>query len=181
MKHRLTRIYTRTGDRGTTALADGAKVSKDDPRIEALGCVDELNSMIGVLRAETDAADADLEAIQQDLFDLGGQLALPGERVFPPEAVARLEARIDQLNADLPPLTEFVLPGGANGAAPCHLARAICRRCERRLFAALDGETSQEIEAAGRYLNRLSDLLFVLARTLARANGAQEPLWRGRR
>lgn len=182
MKHRLTRIYTRTGDRGTTSLADGSTAAKTDPRIEALGAVDELNSALGVLRAQALAAepDGDLQQVQQDLFDLGGQLALPGETVLGAQAVARLEQRIDRWNAELPPLTEFVLPGGANGAAECHLARAICRRAERRLLAAADPAADAAAAAALRYLNRLSDLLFVLARVLARANGAAEPLWRGR-
>ena len=178
MGNRLTRIVTRTGDDGSTGLADGQRVRKDDPRIEACGEVDELNSAIGVLASSgqlpTGMPELLLE-VQHDLFDLGGGLALPGTELVGESHIARLEAAIGHWNAALPPLREFILPGGNARAAACHMARTICRRAERRTWALADASS------AGRpalcYLNRLSDLLFVLARVLARADGG-EVLWR---
>lgn len=179
MGNRLSKIVTRTGDTGTTGLADGSRVAKDSPRIEALGAVDELNSGIGLLRAAP-ALPANCAAwllrIQHDLFDLGGELAIPGHVAVTGTQVQQLEALVEELNAQLPPLKEFILPGGGRAAADCHMARAICRRAERRVISlARDEEVG---EHAPIYLNRLSDLLFVLCRILARDEGGIEVLWR---
>ena len=177
MGHRLSKIYTRTGDDGTTGLGDGARVSKDSSRVEAFGCVDELNSLIGVVRAADlpDTVDDVLGRIQHTLFDLGGELCIPGHQLITASKVDDLEAAIDALNADLPALREFILPGGNPAAAGCHVARSVCRRAERRVLT-LSREETVNPEAL-RYLNRLSDLLFVTARTLARRNGGAEVLW----
>ena len=179
MGHRLSRIYTRTGDRGTTGLADGSRVDKDSARIEALGEVDELNSLIGaILVHELDPAlHEGLVDVQHALFDIGGELAIPGARTVDARYVTGLEERLDQLNAGLAPLKEFILPGGGAAAVAAHVARAACRRAERRLVAlSRDEEVNAE---SRRYLNRLSDLLFVLARTLARGGGG-EVYWQPR-
>lgn len=177
MGQRLTRIYTRTGDDGSTGLADGSRVRKDDLRIEALGAVDELNSAVGVLLA--DVPDGDLRNIladvQHDLFDLGGELSIPGHTLMTEGHSARLEAALDTLNATLPTLKEFVLPGGTRGAAAAHLARAICRRAERRVIA-LSARESQPPTLV-QYLNRLSDLLFVIARICNHRHGGGDVLW----
>ena len=177
MANRLTRIYTRTGDGGTTGLADGSRVAKDSPRIEAIGAVDELNSTLGVLLAETlpDAIGAGLRDAQHDLFDLGGELSIPGHALMSESHVARLEQLLERFNAGLPPLKDFVLPGGARTAALAHLARATCRRTERRVVALAAKEAVQAF--AVQYLNRLSDLLFVLARVLNREAGCPDVLW----
>jgi cob(I)alamin adenosyltransferase len=177
MGHRLTRIYTRTGDAGTTGLADGSRVAKDAPRIEAIGAVDELNSALGVLLAETlsDVVRSSLQDAQHDLFDLGGELSIPGHAIMSENHVARLEQLLDRFNAALPPLKDFVLPGGARTAALAHLARSICRRAERRVVAL--GATQAVPAFAVQYLNRLSDLLFVLARALNREAGRPDVLW----
>lgn len=176
MAYRISRVTTRSGDDGTTGLAGGARLSKDDPRIEALGAVDELNCQLGLLLALVAGMEAcrQVEAVQQDLFDLGaiiaqGKLDWKGE-----EKSAQLERWIEELNAALPPLEEFVLPGGGREAAQCHVARAVCRRAERRAMALQDLPKTARI-----YLNRLSDLLFVLARALAEETGGSESLWRG--
>lgn len=177
MANRLTRIYTRTGDGGTTGLADGSRVAKDAPRVEAIGAVDELNSILGVLLAEQlpDAVSAGLRDAQHDLLDLGGELSMPGHALMSENHVARLEHRLDQLNATLPALRDFVLPGGARSAALAHFARTICRRAERRVVAL---GTSEAVPAcAVQYLNRLSDLLFVFARVLNREAGQPDVLW----
>jgi len=184
MSNRLTRIYTRSGDKGTTSLASGAKVAKDHPRIEALGDTDELNCLLGLLLAElTEASQlhAILRQCQNDLFDLGGELAVADENytVITAKIIAGLEQQIDDLNSHLPPLKEFILPGGNRAAALCHQARSICRRAERRVVELARQETVNPEGAA--YLNRLSDLLFVAARTLARQNGCQEILWQPRK
>ncbi|MGH8496689.1 MAG: cob(I)yrinic acid a,c-diamide adenosyltransferase [Gammaproteobacteria bacterium] len=182
MGHRLSKIYTRTGDDGTTGLGDGSRVAKDDARVEAYGSVDEANSAIGVVLASPglprDIADCLIE-VQHDLFDLGGELCLPGWHAIDAGLVARLENDLDRFNADLPPLEEFILPGGGPAAAACHVARTICRRAERRLATlARRAEVNPDV---ARYLNRLSDLLFVLARVLARHEQGGEVLWkRGR-
>jgi cob(I)alamin adenosyltransferase len=176
---RLSKIYTRTGDDGTTGLADGTRVRKDEPRIEAIGDVDELNSAVGLLRAHIDSGDdidAMLESIQHRLFDLGGELAMPGHAFAEDAWSERLEGWLDGLNADLPPLQDFVLPGGNLPATHAHLARSICRRAERSLLRLSDTETVNS--AALKYLNRLSDLLFVIARVLARRGGGNEVNWR---
>ena len=175
---RLTKIYTRTGDDGTTGLADSSRVPKDSPRIDAIGDIDELNSVIGILRAAPDMAeeiDRVLEAIQHRLFDIGGELALPASRYVDDAWIARLEQWLDDLNADLPPLQEFVLPGGNTQAAHAHLARTVCRRAERSLLRL--SATEAVNSCALKYLNRLSDLLFVIARVLARRDGGQEITW----
>ncbi len=176
MPSRLSVIVTRTGDKGTTGLGDGRRVAKDDPRIEALGAVDELNSFLGLLAARASGFRDDVLAIQQTLFDLGGELSLPGRAFLKEEQVSRLEARIEALNQALPPLEEFVLPGGCEEAALAHVARSICRRAERRLVALSHRESVHPVSL--KYLNRLSDYLFVLARTLNRQAGAREILWK---
>lgn len=178
MGYRLSKIYTRTGDTGTTGLASGERVAKTDPRIEAFGAIDETNSAIGLVLAETDLDDpvrASLTRIQHDLFEVGAELSLPGYRKVDAAYVTRLEAELDALNATLPPLEEFVLPGGNRAAAACHLARTFCRRAERRTWAlAASVDLNPEVLS---YLNRLSDLLFVAARALARRSGGTETLW----
>lgn len=178
MANRLTKIYTRTGDAGTTGLADGSRVPKDALRIEAMGAVDELNSTLGVLLAETLPEDvrACLVDAQHDLFDLGGELSVPGHAAVGPAHVVRLESLLDQFNADLPPLRNFILPGGVRQAALAHVARAVCRRAERRLVALARAEQVPPVML--QYVNRLSDLLFVLARALNRRAGAGDVLWR---
>jgi cob(I)alamin adenosyltransferase len=180
--NRLSKIVTRTGDDGSTGLADRTRVPKESARIEACGTVDELNSAVGVLLAVEDlpaAMAAQLLEIQHDLFDLGGELAIPGSVVIAAHQVEGLEALVESWNAELPPLREFVLPGGGPGAASCHLARSICRRAERRCWALSRSEPLGP--QALRYLNRLSDLLFVLARVLARRAKGSEVMWRRQR
>ena len=181
MGHRLSKIYTRTGDGGTTGLGDGQRVAKDSLRIEALGTVDELNSHIGAILAQPvpEAVKRCLTAVQHDLFDLGGELCIPGHRLIEARHTEALEGWLDQFNAELPALKEFILPGGGVAASACHIARAVCRRAERRLTPLVREE---EVNAAlSSYLNRLSDLLFVIARTLSRAETGQEVLWQRQR
>ncbi|HUL41949.1 MAG TPA: cob(I)yrinic acid a,c-diamide adenosyltransferase [Burkholderiales bacterium] len=171
MKHRLTKIYTRTGDNGSTGLGDGTRVAKDSLRIAVIGEIDELNSCIGVLLAE----DLPLGVrtclcdIQNDLFDLGGELCLPGHVAIARRHVERLEKTLDSLNSDLPPLKEFILPRGSRAAALAHFARTVCRRAERSLVTLSKSEKVPELSA--NYINRLSDLLFVIARVLNREYG----------
>lgn len=179
MGHRLSKIYTRTGDEGSTGLGDGSRVAKDHARVEAYGTVDEANSAIGMVLAVPampDSARECLTRIQHDLFDLGAELCIPGHRVIGSAQIERLEMEIDAFNAALPALKEFILPGGGPAAAACHLARTICRRAERR------GWTLARMEPVAPealvYLNRLSDLLFVLARVLARHEHGTEVLWK---
>jgi cob(I)alamin adenosyltransferase len=181
MGHRLSRIVTRTGDDGTTGLADGSRVTKDSARIDAIGHVDELNSSLGVLLAEAlpEALGAELVAVQHDLFDLGGELSIPGHVAMSDAHVARLEEAVERYNAELGPLKEFVLPGGTRAAALAHVARTVCRRAERAVVHLAAHEPVGE--ASRRYLNRLSDLLFVLARTLNRAAGRGDVLWQKQR
>ena len=177
MGNRLSKIYTRTGDDGTTGLGDGSRVPKTDPRVEAMGSIDELNSVIGLLMTEDLPEDIShiFTDIQHTLFDLGGELSIPGYSLVTTKDVARLEETLDKLNADLTPLKEFILPGGCPSAAFCHQARSVCRRVERRLLAVND-ETP--ISATGlAYVNRLSDLLFVTARSLNRAAEHSDVLW----
>lgn len=175
---RLTKITTRTGDDGTTGLADGTRVTKDNFRICAMGSVDELNSHLGVLLAETlpDHLRTELLRIQNDLFDLGALLASPGAPAFDATKLSRLDASIAHYNANLPPLREFVLPGGTRAAALCHVARTVARRAERDLLHLMQSEIVPR--EALQYLNRLSDLLFVISRTLNRAAGTSEPCWK---
>jgi cob(I)alamin adenosyltransferase len=178
MGHRLSKIYTRTGDDGTTGLAGGERVDKCDARVEAFGTVDETNSALGLLLAEADLpapVRMSLQRIQHELFEIGAELSMPGYRAIEAAHVTRLEHDLDEMNADLPPLAEFVLPGGSRAAAICHLARTICRRAERRAWAA--AKTATLGPDLLRYLNRLSDLLFVMARCLARRDGGREVLW----
>ena len=175
---RLTKITTRTGDKGTTGLADGTRIGKDHARIAVLGSVDELNSQLGVLLAESLASDirAVLLQIQNDLFDLGGALALPTQDAFPESRIAWLDEQIACYNADLPALREFILPGGSRAGALCHVARTVARRAERDLVVlAQSGAVPQQ---ALPYLNRLSDLLFVLSRCINWTQAVAETLWR---
>ncbi|MCB1761948.1 MAG: cob(I)yrinic acid a,c-diamide adenosyltransferase [Gammaproteobacteria bacterium] len=179
MGYRLSKIYTRTGDNGTTGLADGRRVDKDSARIEAIGSVDELNSLIGVLIAQQvpEQISAILTGIQHRLFDLGGELSIPTMQLMRSEYIDQLEQVLDQFNNKLPPLKEFILPGGNLAAAHCHHARAVCRRAERRLTS-LSRQENEEVGAnALKYLNRLSDLLFVMGRVLARQHGGNEIFW----
>ena len=182
MGNRLSKIYTRTGDDGTTGLGDGSRVPKDSARVEAYGTVDELNSCIGVLLAVTGLPDevrACLTEVQHELFDMGGELCIPGHQAIVAQQVSRLERELDEFNERLPPLKEFILPGGGPAAAACHVARAVARRAERRVWTLARSETvGPEVM---KYLNRLSDLLFVLARVLARHERGTEVLWRHRR
>ena len=177
MGNRLSKIYTRTGDDGTTGLGDGTRVAKDSARVTAYGTVDEANSAIGLLLAAElpDGVRELLTRIQHQLFDLGGELCIPGHAAVFDADVDALEARLDHYNDDLPPLKDFILPGGGEAAARCHIARTVVRRAER------DAVTLSRHDAvrpqAIRYLNRLSDLLFVLARVLARSSGHGEVLW----
>ncbi len=177
MGNRLSKIYTRTGDDGTTGLGDGSRVDKDSLRVETFGTVDELNSVIGLVLASginDDVRDC-LTRTQHELFDLGGELCMPGHSLIPEICIDQLETDLDFFNEDLPPLKDFILPGGSEPAARCHLARTVCRRAERLMVSLAKVEETNEISL--RYLNRLSDLLFVLARVLARANGGSEILW----
>jgi cob(I)alamin adenosyltransferase len=175
--HRLSRIYTRTGDKGETGLGDGSRVAKDCARIEALGSVDELNSHIGLLLAEPVPVDIRtcLARVQHDLFDLGGELSIPGHVMLDEARIAALERELDRYNAPLPALKEFILPGCSAAASQAHVARTVCRRAERSVVR-LQREGAPPT-AGLRYLNRLSDLLFVLARTLNRAAGLPDVLW----
>jgi cob(I)alamin adenosyltransferase len=178
MGHRLSQIVTRTGDDGTTGLGDGSRVLKDTQRVEALGTVDELNCALGVLLATPlpeQRAVATLSEVQHDLFDVGGELAIPGSALLQAARVTWLEAQLEQFNRELPPLKEFVLPGGGTAAAQAHVARAVCRRAERSCWGL--ARTEPVRNEPMHYLNRLSDLLFVLARTFARAERGSEPLW----
>jgi cob(I)alamin adenosyltransferase len=178
MGNRLSRIYTRTGDNGSTGLGDGSRVAKDSLRVEAMGAVDEVNSCLGVLLAEPLDADiaGQLTEIQHDLFDLGGELSIPGYTAIRTDQVERLEHILDAHNDTLEPLKEFILPGGNRAAGVCHLARAMCRRAERRVTSLATGQTVSPILL--QYLNRLSDLLFVLARVINRRTGGGDVLWR---
>ena len=181
MGNRLTKIYTRTGDDGTTGLGTGERVGKDCPRVEAYGTVDELNSCVGLVLATPNLPGLihdSLTAIQHRLFDLGGELAVPGRDVIIADDSLDLETVLDKLNEDLPPLRDFVLPGGTPGASACHLARAVCRRAERRVIA-LQRHEPVNPESV-RYLNRLSDLLFVMSRVLCRLDGGHEIIWKPR-
>jgi cob(I)alamin adenosyltransferase len=181
MANRLSKIVTRTGDDGTTGLGDGSRSAKDAVRIAAIGDVDELNSQLGVLLAEPLPAPLQpvLLAIQHDLFDLGGELCIPGHTMITAAHVLRLDGWLAEYNASLPPLKEFSLPGGSRGAALAHVCRTICRRAERTIVALGRVET---LNAAPRqYVNRLSDLLFVLARVLNRAAGGNDVLWQHER
>jgi len=185
MGNRLSRIYTKTGDDGTTGLGDGTRVAKDSARVSAYGTVDEANSAIGLLLAaplpgpQAEAIATLLTTIQHQLFDLGGELCIPGHAAIQDGDVTALEAHLDAFNDPLPPLKDFILPGGGEAAARCHIARTVVRRAERETVT-LSHHDSVRPEAI-RYLNRLSDLLFVLARVLARDSGHGEVLWKHER
>jgi len=181
MAHRLSKITTRTGDRGDTGLGDGSRVSKSSARVHALGELDELNSAIGLVLAEKVPAEVSeaLSDVQHDLFDLGGEVSIPGHTILREEQVERLEATLERWNAELPALKEFILPGGTRAAAAAHLARTICRRAERSLVQL--NEKQKVNEPALRYLNRLSDLLFIAGRRLNRAAGGTDVQWRHER
>lgn len=181
MGHRLSKIYTRTGDAGTTGLGDGSRTDKDSPRVEAYGTVDELNATIGMLLAHDlpESISGPLVEVQHNLFDLGGELCVPGYSAIVAEQIGYLERVLDEHNAELPPLQEFILPGGGPAASTCHLARTVCRRAERRVMTLARTESVNPM-ALG-YLNRLSDLLFVLGRVLARLEGGTEVLWQRNR
>ena len=193
MGHRLSKIYTRTGDQGQTGLGDGSRLSKDAARVEALGTVDELNAHLGLLLSEPlpTAIQQLLQEVQHDLFDLGSELAVPGYYALAEGKVKTLETALEQFNQVLPPLKEFILPGGNRPAALTHVARTVCRRAERRLVTLLHDSANTEGSEPPKdnltlipYLNRLSDLLFVIARTLNRdvASGLnQEILWQPKR
>lgn len=178
MGHRLSKIVTRTGDAGTTGLGDGTRVPKDSARIDAIGAVDELNASLGVLLAEAlpdEIADC-LTEVQHDLFDLGGELSIPGYSAVRDAQVDRVEQAIGRFNADLKPLKEFILPGGSRAASLAHVARTVCRRAERAIVHL--GASSAVSDPVRRYMNRLSDLLFVLSRVLNLAGGRTDVLWR---
>lgn len=182
MGNRLSKIYTRTGDDGTTGLGDGSRIEKDHTRMQTIGAIDELNSLIGLMLAEIESnIDSNDELapiyleIQHDLFDLGGELCIPGYQLIKNARVQALEDWLDRFNDTLPPLKNFILPGGSKAAGYCHLARAVCRRAERDMVS-LSREAEVNVEAR-QYINRLSDLLFVSARLLARRDGGQEVLW----
>jgi cob(I)alamin adenosyltransferase len=182
MGNRLSKIYTRTGDDGTTGLGDGSRVDKDSLRVETYGTVDEANSAIGMVLA-VDSVPADMRRcltnVQHDLFELGGELCIPGHVAIQQSFIDRLEKDLDEFNANLPPLKDFILPGGGTAAASCHLARTVVRRAERRCSTLRKHEAVRD--ELIRYLNRLSDLLFVIARCLARAESGQEVLWNRKR
>jgi len=181
MGNRLSKIYTRTGDDGSTGLGDGSRTDKDSLRIEAIGAVDELNSTIGVLlcHALPEVTQSALTDIQHSLFDIGGELCIPGSTVITADRVDALEQLLDTLNADLAPLKEFILPGGSPAAAACHQARTVCRRAERRTHSLAKSETINPVSI--KYLNRLSDLLFVMARHLNREAGIADVFWKHER
>lgn len=181
MGNRLSKITTKTGDGGETGLGDGSRVSKSSERIHAIGDVDELNSWMGLLRTELSTDDELqplLHQIQHDLFDLGGELSVPGFYALNEELLQDIEDNLEALNDTLPPLKDFILPGGNRCAASAHMARTVCRRAERSLVKMAHTETVSTL--ALRYLNRLSDLLFILARVLARRNNGQEVIWKSR-
>ncbi len=183
MGKRLSKIYTKTGDAGETGLGDGSRIKKTHPRVEAMGSVDELNSVIGVViedlinenNDELTAIAQFLRSLQHRVFDLGGELSIPGYKIITEEHVAAIEVQLDQLNDQLEPLENFILPGGSTLIANCHLARAVCRRAERHVVLLAD---SEEVNSAAlEFLNRLSDHLFVVARSCARITGVDEVLW----
>lgn len=178
MGNRLSKIYTRTGDDGTTGLGDGSRINKDSLRVEAMGDVDELNSVIGIMMTERmpDTLGAALTLIQHDLFNVGGEICIPGYVILQQSRIDDLEQVIDTLNENLPPLKEFILPGGTKAAVYCHLARTVCRRAERKLVELHRNEKVTDISL--QYLNRLSDLLFVMCRTINKEAGVSDVLWK---
>jgi cob(I)alamin adenosyltransferase len=177
LANRLSKIYTRTGDAGTTGLGDGTRVAKDSLRVIAMGDVDELNSVIGLLLTEPVSSKIRdcLTRVQHDLFDMGGEICMPGYTMIKAERVAALETILDEFNDSLPPLKEFILPGGSRAASYCHLARTVCRRAERTMTTLNSHEKITDISL--QYINRLSDLLFVLCRILNKEVGVPDVLW----
>lgn len=181
MGYRLSKIYTRTGDKGTTGMADGNRIDKDSLRVAAMGDIDELNSVLGMVLAkcEPGIVAETLLTVQHDLFNLGGQLSMPEYEMVTEERVQWLETTLDKMNEDLVPLEEFILPGGGEAAATCHLARAVCRRAERTLVAlSREYDFSATVKS---YINRLSDLLFVASRVLSKEAGEAEVYWQSER
>ena len=178
MGNRLSKIYTRTGDDGSTGLGDGTRVDKDSLRVEAMGAVDELNTTIGMRLCHNlpDTSQSALTNIQRSLFDIGGEICIPGSAVITADRVDTLEQLLDSLNADLAPLKEFILPGGSPAAAACHQARAVCRRAERRTHSLAKAENINPVSI--KYLNRLSDLLFVMARHINKTAGMPDVFWK---
>ena len=178
MGNRLSKIYTRTGDDGTTGLGDGSRINKDSLRVEAMGDVDELNSVIGIMLTEPvpEHLIGLLTQIQLDLFSVGGEICIPGYVILQQTRIDDLEEAIDTLNDELAPLKEFILPGGSKASAYCHLARTVCRRAERKLVELHRNETVTDISL--QYLNRLSDLLFVMCRTMNKEAGVLDVLWK---
>ncbi len=181
MGNRLSKIYTRTGDKGTTGMADGSRIPKDSLRIHGIGEVDELNSMIGLVinKCQIATVRENLITIQHDLFNLGGQLAMPDYQMINQSRIDWLESTLDEMNNELSPLKEFILPGGAEDASFCHLARAICRRVERSMVSLNNAEPVESLMIA--YINRLSDWLFVACRILNKAQGEAEIYWQSSR
>lgn len=177
MGNRLSKIYTRTGDDGTTGLGDGSRVNKDSLRVDAMGDADELNSVLGIMITEgvPEILQGPLIQIQHDLFNLGGEICMPGYVILKKERIEDLEKLIDSLNENLSPLKEFILPGGTKAASYCHLARTVCRRAERKLIQLHRSESVTAISL--QYLNRLSDLLFVMCRTINQKAGVSDVLW----
>ena len=177
MGYRLSKIYTRTGDDGTTGLSDASRIDKDSLRIQAIGTVDELNSLLGLICSEDidDKSRNSLTEIQHRLFDLGGELSMPGHVFLSKESVNNLEQKLDWMNDDLEPLEDFILPGGCKAAAACHVARSVCRRAERDVVSLFRSDAVSTVVPA--YLNRLSDLLFVMARYLNKAKQQPDILW----
>jgi cob(I)alamin adenosyltransferase len=177
MGNRLSKIATRTGDKGTTGLGDGTRIDKDALRVHAMGDVDELNSHIGALICEDipEAMKQELFSIQHDLFDMGGELCIPGYTMVTDAQVERLDALLEKYNADLPPLKDFILPGGSRAASMANVCRTVCRRAERAIVSV--GKAEKINEAPRQYMNRLSDLLFVLSRVLNRFAGGSDVLW----
>ena len=178
MANRLSKIYTRTGDQGKTGLGDGSRIDKFHSRIESLGNIDELNSIIGIVLTENIPDDKKLilERVQHDLFDIGGELSIPNHIAIDDKKVDFLESNLDEMNNELQPLKEFILPGGSKISSYCHLARTVCRRVERNLFEL--AQTDKVNEASLKYINRLSDMLFVLARFLNKINQLNDIFWK---
>jgi len=178
MAKRITKVVTRTGDDGSTGLADGSRIAKSSVRIECIGDVDELNSQLGLLLTEgiDEEISSIVREIQNKLFDIGAELALPQNALIDGKTVSRIEQWIEHYNSKLEPLQEFILPGGGKAGAVCHLARAVCRRCERHLFRLAEAEKVNQHTTT--YINRLSDLLFILARLLVKMQGGVEIYWR---
>lgn len=183
MGKRLSKIYTKTGDKGETGLGDGSRIAKTHARVDAMGSVDELNSAVGVVveclaledNSELKVVQDFLRSSQHRIFDLGGEISIPGFEIIKPEHVTAIEENLDTLNEHLKPLENFILPGGSMLIAQCHLARAVCRRAERDVTRLAENETVNA--SALEYLNRLSDYLFVVARSCARITDTHEVLW----